>query len=103
MKNNGVLTLTTKLDTDFQILSKKQKRPIRMLLVEIKDTGEGMSDVTMNKLFTPFFTTKSKGTGLGLCISQKILEEHQGGLKFVKDKKKGKGTTAKIYLPLKRK
>lgn len=100
MRKNGVLTLTTKFDTDFQILSKEQKAPIRMLLVEIKDTGEGMSDETINRLFTPFFTTKSKGTGLGLCISQKILEEHQGGLKFVKNK--DKGTIAKVYLPLKK-
>ena len=69
MKGNGTLTLTTKLVSDFQILSKKQKSPIRMILVEIKDTGKGLSYKTKDKLFTPFFTTKSKGSGLGLFIS----------------------------------
>lgn len=99
MKNHGVLTLNTKFDTDYQILSKKQKTPIRMLLIEIKDTGEGISDEIQDKLFTPFFTTKSKGTGLGLFISHKIVEEHRGGLKLINNKEKG--STAKIYLPIK--
>ncbi len=100
MKNDGVITLTTKLYSDFRILSKKQKSPIRMLLVEIKDTGEGLSNETINKLFTPFFTTKSKGTGLGLFISHKIINEHRGGLKLIKNK--DKGVTAKVYIPLRR-
>lgn len=100
MKNNGVLTLTTKLYSDFQILSKNKKVPTRMLLVEIKDTGEGLSGDIMNKLFTPFFTTKSKGTGLGLFISHRIINEHRGGLKLTKNK--DKGTTAKVYIPFRR-
>ena len=100
MKNQGTLTLSTKLDADFQILTKKLKVPTRMLVVEIKDTGKGVPDEIINKLFAPFFTTKSKGTGLGLFISHKIIEEHGGGLKIAKNK--DKGSVAKIILPLKR-
>ncbi len=101
MKNQGTLTISTKLDANFQILSKKHKVPTRMLLVEIKDTGEGVSDDIRDKLFTPFFTTKSKGTGLGLFISHKIIEEHGGGLQIVKNN--DKGSNAKVYIPFKRK
>jgi len=100
MKNKGTLIISTKLEVDFQVLSKKQKVPIRMLLVEIKDTGEGISEEIKNKLFTPFFTTKSRGIGLGLFISHKILEEHGGGLKIIKNK--DKGSVAKVYIPSKR-
>ena len=100
MKNQGTLTFSTKLDADFQILTKKLKAPTRMLVVEIRDTGKGVPDEIINKLFAPFFTTKSKGTGLGLFISHKIIEEHGGGLKIAKNK--DKGSVAKIILPLKR-
>ncbi len=100
MKRNGTLTVSTKLYADFQILSKKQRAAIRMILVEIKDTGEGLSDDIINKLFTPFFTTKSNGSGLGLFISQKIIDEHRGRLKLKKNK--DKGTTAQVYIPLRR-
>ena len=100
MKNQGTLTLATKLDADFQILTKKHKVPTRMLVVEIKDTGKEVPDEIIDKLFTPFFTTKSKGTGLGLFISHKIIEEHGGRLKIVKNK--DKGFIAKVYIPLKR-
>ena len=101
MKNQGTLTLVTKLDSHFQILTKKHRVPTRMLVVEIKDTGKGVSDEIIDKLFTPFFTTKSKGTGLGLFISHKIIEEHGGRLKIVQNK--DKGFIAKVYIPLEHK
>lgn len=99
MKNKGTLILVTRINTDV-IVSKKDGPPTRMLVVEIKDTGEGIPDEIINKLFTPFFTTKSKGTGLGLFISHKIIEEHAGALKITNNK--DKGSTAKVYLPLRK-
>ena len=60
----------------------------------IKDNGEGISDT--KKVMTPYFTTKKKGTGLGLPIVNKIINEHSG--EFV-IKKKDEGTTIEIWLP----
>jgi two-component system sensor histidine kinase AtoS len=48
--------------------------------ITIADTGVGMDEETVRKLFTAFFTTKAKGTGLGLALAQKIVEEHGGGI-----------------------
>ncbi|HEY3346279.1 MAG TPA: ATP-binding protein, partial [Nitrospirota bacterium] len=66
--------------------------------VEVSDTGDGIDEQNLNKIFMPFFTTKAHGTGLGLALVQKILVYH-GGRAFVKSKK-GKGTTFNIYLPV---
>ena len=59
----------------------------------IKDNGEGISDT--KKVMTPYFTTKKKGTGLGLPIVNKIINEHSGEFVIKKDK----GTTIEIWLP----
>jgi PAS domain S-box-containing protein len=62
--------------------------------VRISDTGEGISAENLEKLFTPFFTTRRDGTGLGLAIVAKILEQHQASIKV--DSKIGLGTTFAI-------
>ena len=67
-------------------------------LVDVTDTGIGISDENLVRLFQPFFSTKSKGTGLGLSISQKIINEH-GGYISVRSKV-GFGTTFTIRMPL---
>ncbi|MBL7077184.1 MAG: GAF domain-containing protein [Kiritimatiellae bacterium] len=70
-----------------------------MVRVVIRDTGCGMSDETVAKLFTVFFSTKgSKGTGLGLPVTKKIVEEHGGQLEVASEK--GKGTAFTVLLPL---
>jgi len=68
------------------------------LRIDITDTGEGISDEAMKKMFVPFFTTKEKGTGLGLPVCYGIIKVHGGELKF--NSEVGKGTTATILLPL---
>jgi signal transduction histidine kinase len=70
------------------------------LVVEISDTGKGISEENKRKIFEPFFTTKSvgKGTGLGLAISHSIIEEHKGKIDLQSEV--GKGTTFKISLPI---
>jgi len=67
--------------------------------IEISDTGEGISEDDLSKLFEPFYTTKrdNKGTGLGLSISRKIVDNHGGNL--VIDSELRKGTTARVILP----
>ncbi|TLS53627.1 diguanylate cyclase [Paenibacillus antri] len=67
-------------------------------LVDVTDTGGGITDEHLMRLFQPFFSTKSKGTGLGLSISQKLINEH-GGYISVRSKV-GIGTTFTIRLPL---
>jgi signal transduction histidine kinase len=65
---------------------------------EIRDHGEGMPAAVKSQLFTPFFTTKPKGVGLGLSISQRIIEGHRGAIRIISQQ--GVGTTVRIALPL---
>lgn len=68
---------------------------------QVKDNGTGMDAATQQKLFTDFFTTKGyKGTGLGLPVTQKIVEEHGGELTFTS--KVGQGTKFTLLLPEKK-
>jgi len=70
-------------------------------IVEVRDEGRGISPENMKHISDPFFTTRrdSGGTGLGLSISLSIINDHNGVLEF--DSAPGKGTTAKIILPVK--
>jgi PAS domain S-box-containing protein len=68
------------------------------VIVEIVDQGAGMDAETLRRLFEPFYTTKEKGTGLGMAIARKITELHNGELTV--RSRKGQGTTATVRLPL---
>jgi PAS domain S-box-containing protein len=70
----------------------------RDVLVDVIDHGAGMDAETLRRLFEPFYTTKEKGTGLGMAISKKITELHRGDLTVTS--KKGEGTTATVRLPI---
>jgi len=48
--------------------------------IEVEDTGKGIDPMQLNEIFNPFFTTKEKGTGLGLAVSLKIINDHNGEL-----------------------
>lgn len=65
--------------------------------VEIRDTGNGIAAENMRDLFTPFFTTRKQGTGLGLPICQRIIQAHQGELRVANGEK---GAIFTIMLPL---
>lgn len=64
----------------------------------IEDTGAGISQEQINDIFKPFYTTKKKGTGLGLMIVQRIVREHGGRIGV--ESHPGKGATFRIWLPL---
>ena len=66
--------------------------------VIIKDTGVGISKENLKKIFDPFYTTKERGTGLGLAVVKRILEDHRGIIEVVSEK--GEGTTFIVKLPL---
>ncbi len=65
--------------------------------LEVEDNGTGMAPEEIEKLFTPFYTTKPSGTGLGLAISRQIIEEHLGSLSV--ESEKGRGTIFCLHLP----
>jgi len=85
MPDGGTLKIRTYIEED-------------MAQTEITDTGCGISAENMKKLFTPFFSTKTKGTGLGLAAVQRILERHKGKIKV--RSRVGQGTTFIVSLPL---
>ena len=66
--------------------------------IAISDTGKGIEEEKQQEIFDPFYTTKDDGTGLGLNICQRIVEEHQGRIKVYSTV--GKGTTFVIHLPV---
>ena len=67
--------------------------------ITITDNGRGISQENIEKIFVPFFTTKEKGSGLGLSISKGIIEDHAGS-SFTLESKVGQGTAIKITLPV---
>ena len=85
MPNGGTLTITSKEKNGSLELS-------------ISDTGSGIPKEKMDKLWTPFVTTKAKGMGLGLPISKRIIEEHSG--QILVDSENGKGTTFTLVIPI---
>jgi len=66
--------------------------------IEIADTGKGIPKEDLKKLFDPFFTTKKEGIGLGLTISKRLIEEHNGTIRC--NSELGKGSTFTILLPV---
>lgn len=87
MEYNGILEISTHQENGFAVVS-------------VKDNGCGMDEVTKEKIFRPFFTTKRRGegSGLGLDIVNKIVTKHSGKIEI--DTQKGVGTTFKIYIPM---
>ena len=68
--------------------------------IGIKDQGKGISEDDMVKIFEPYFTTKKKGTGLGLAFTRRIIRQHGGDIKVTSIL--GKGTTFTISFPCNR-
>jgi two-component system nitrogen regulation sensor histidine kinase NtrY len=67
------------------------------VLIEISDTGKGLTPEECSRLFTPYYTTKHQGTGLGLAIVQSIVSDHHGSISVSSEE--GHGTTFRIELP----
>lgn len=93
----GRISIGTRMMTDFHLVEAGAAGR-RMAAIEIADNGCGIAPEDLEKIFTPFFTTKAKGSGLGMAISLKIIKEHSGFLKI--DSEPGKGTRVQVVLPL---
>lgn len=70
----------------------------KTVVIDVKDTGKGISKQNIPKVFKPGFTTKKRGWGLGLSLSKRIIEQYHKGSLFVKSSELGKGTTFRIIL-----
>jgi signal transduction histidine kinase/CheY-like chemotaxis protein len=79
-------------------LSLETTRDGPQVLVRVRDTGIGIPDAVKGQLFTPFFTTKAGGTGLGLSVSREIVLRHGGDLAV--ESTEGKGTCVSVGLPV---
>ena len=101
MPVGGTLTVRTRLvtrDVD-AIPQPSDVAPGRFAMLEIGDTGTGMSAETLGHLFEPFFTTKDvgKGTGLGLATAHGLIAQHRGWIEV--ESVPGEGSTFRVYLP----
>jgi two-component system nitrogen regulation sensor histidine kinase GlnL len=71
-----------------------------MAEIQVIDEGQGIPEATRARLFTPFFTTKDKGLGLGLALCHRIIEEHHGGIHITSEP--SRGTAVSCFLPIAR-
>ena len=69
------------------------------VVIEVSDNGKGIRKKDIRNIFTPGFTTKQRGWGLGLSLARRIVEDYHKGRIFVKSSEVGKGTTFRIELP----
>jgi two-component system, sporulation sensor kinase E len=85
MKSGGILRVRTDVDD-------------RFVSISFADTGGGIPEAEMSKIFEPYFTTKASGSGLGLLIVRRIVREHGGEIELLNDAGKGLALTMKLPL-----
>ena len=93
---HGEIRIRSRVMTDFKIKKSDNKKASRIVMAEIQDNGQGMDAQLLDKIFTPFFTTKEKGTGLGMAIAQRIVKEHGGTIRV--RSQKDQGTSVQVFL-----
>ncbi len=96
MKDKGTITVTTRLVQSLQTQSETQLK--NSIQIEIADTGIGIPKDHINQLFQPFFSKSPGGTGLGLVITKKIIEDHEGEIKVMSEV--AIGTSVFVTLPV---
>jgi len=69
------------------------------VVIVVKDSGKGMDQNTVNKIFEPYFTTKASGTGLGLTVVYKVIKEHKGDIRVKSELDKGSEFTITLPVP----
>jgi len=87
MPQKGTVSVRTRLSDDR-----------RSVVIAVGDTGPGIPPDALDKIFTPFFTTKARGTGLGLAVVRKVVDRHGGSVEV--ETEAGRGTVFKLTLPM---
>ena len=94
MSNSGRLSIATAIRTNQRLGNSREE----LAEISISDTGPGILPENQGKVFDPFFTTKEQGTGLGLTIVHRIVEDYGG--KILLDSDGRSGTTFTLHFPL---
>jgi PAS domain S-box-containing protein len=104
MPSGGKIAISAQArETVLEVVDRRGRRhlsptgPALYVEVKVSDTGIGISKENLQTIFDPFFTTKSQGSGLGLSIVYRIIEEHRAGIRV--ESEEGKGTTFTMLLP----
>jgi two-component system nitrogen regulation sensor histidine kinase GlnL len=95
MLQSGTLTVATRLETDFRIRGRGPGSQ-RLIWIDIADEGAGIREEDLPHIFSPFFTTKTNGTGLGLATCYRIIKEHGGTIRV--ESIEGKGSIFRVSL-----
>lgn len=97
MPKGGKLTVVTRMSDLFTTVQSDGKK-YQLMVAKVSDTGPGIKPEHLQDIFTPFFTTKDRGVGLGLALSYQIVQEHLGTIRV--ESQENEGTTFSVYLPL---
>jgi signal transduction histidine kinase len=100
MQHQGTLTIRTAVQSPAKPLFRSYHESLpatQELVIEVVDTGPGMPSEVKEKMFEPFYSTKSGGTGLGLATVERIIYNHKG--RVVIESQLGHGTTIRVHLP----
>ena len=98
MNGKGTLVVRTRVDTTYQ-LSPHKPRPVHMIRVDVEDSGPGIAPEHLPHIFTPFFTRRGDGSGLGLAVAQHWAVRHDGRIQV--ESEPGR-TRMRVLLPLRR-
>ena len=94
MQDDGELVLKSREIS----IDKKGKKENSCIVVSVSDNGSGISPKNLKKIFNPFFTTKARGTGLGMAIAYNIIKAHQGTIEV--ESQQNVGTTFTVKIPV---
>jgi nitrogen-specific signal transduction histidine kinase len=100
MRDGGSVTIRALQGAAPHEVLARQPKPSECIVIEVADTGSGMSPEVSRRIFEPFFTTKEHGhgTGLGLAVVFGIVEQHGGAIRV--ESELGVGTTFRVFLPI---
>src|SRR5262249_45340987 len=97
LPSGGKITLRTRISTTEP--APGESKPATSVIVEVSDTGTGMTEEVRKRCLEPFFSTKGKrGTGLGLAMVYGVMERHEGNIEIQSEL--GKGTTFRLLFPV---
>jgi two-component system nitrogen regulation sensor histidine kinase GlnL len=99
MDRTGQIILRTRMEAEFQ-LSPDEERPGRMVRVDVEDSGPGIPEEDLPHVFTPFFTRRDRGTGLGLAVAQHWVVRHGGRIQVFN--LRTQGARVRVQLPVPR-